>query len=365
MSRTTAAIIGAIGRTLIVTGVLVLAFAGFQLWGTSVLEARAQDALDTEFESAQADYQARLAELTTTTESSPTTAAPSPTTTTPDDVEATTTTAAPILVAPELAAELLPEQGEALGRIVIPSIGVDKGIVEGVRRDDLRAGPGHYPETPLPGQPGNAAIAGHRTTYGSPFGDLDLLVPGDLIEVETLQGTFFYEVEAHTDADGNELGHFIVTPDRVDVLDDMGDNRLTLTACHPKRSAAQRIVVTARLTSPPAPVIESSEPVSSTEPEVADDGIDPEDDPVLGTDDAPNLDEDPVADGEALDSLGWQPEEAPSTAVWAAITALVAVAAWLLGRLWRRWPAYLLATPPFLGALFVCFIHLDRLIPAF
>ena len=77
---------------------------------------------------------------------------------------------------------------------MIPKIGVDKIVVEGVGRNDLRKGPGHYPDTPMPGQPGNAAIAGHRTTYGAPFNRIDELEPGDEILVTTLQGPFTYEV---------------------------------------------------------------------------------------------------------------------------------------------------------------------------
>ena len=72
----------------------------------------------------------------------------------------------------------VPRQGDAVARIRIPKIGVDQYVVEGVDVDDLRKGPGHYPSTPLPGHEGNSAIAGHRTTYGAPFGDLDQLDTG-------------------------------------------------------------------------------------------------------------------------------------------------------------------------------------------
>ena len=82
---------------------------------------------------------------------------------------------------------------------MIPAIGVDKIVVEGVSLADLKKGPGHYPETPLPGQEGNAAIAGHRTTYGAPFNRLDELEPGDEITVTTVQGEFTYEVTETAD----------------------------------------------------------------------------------------------------------------------------------------------------------------------
>src|SRR3546814_2018073 len=73
-----------------------------------------------------------------------------------------------------------------------PICGVDETIIEGVSLADRKHGPGHVPETPLPGQEGNAAIAGHRTTYGAPFNRIDELVPGDEIIVQTIQGEFRY-----------------------------------------------------------------------------------------------------------------------------------------------------------------------------
>jgi sortase A len=265
-------------------------------------------------------------------------------------------------VAPELAAELRPKLGQTMGRITIPSIGVDKYVVHGVRRSDLRQGPGHYPDSPLPGQAGNAAIAGHRTTYGAPFGDLDRLNPGDLIQVETLQGTFTYQVMGHPGEDGSTVGHFIVGPNAVEILDDFGDNRLTLTACHPKYSAAQRIVVTALLVSPPAPVLA---PPPSTEPSAptgdGGDGVD-EGDPA--PQELPDEDLDAPTSSALDESLGWNRDEVPPTLVWAAGTAAVAAAVVLLGRRWRRWPAWILGTPVVLVPLWFAFGHLDRMLPA-
>ena len=142
----------------------------------------------------------------------------------------------PVTTAPPLAA---PPEGQPIGKIEIDKIGLSAFVVEGVGDGDLHNGPGHYPATPLPGQKGNAAIAGHRTTYGAPFANIDELVPGDTIKVTTLQGTFTYAVIPQDDGSG----HLIVNPNQTEVLDDVGDNRLTLTACHPKYSASQRIVV--------------------------------------------------------------------------------------------------------------------------
>ena len=145
-----------------------------------------------------------------------------------------------------------PDAGEAVARLAIPSIDVDEIVVTGVEVEDLRKGPGHYRTTPLPGQPGNAAIAGHRTTYGAPFGRLNELAPGDEIIVETLQGTFVYRVLPGGSAfAGRTPGHRIVAPTALEVLDDHGDNRLTLTSCHPKYSSRQRIIVHAALVGDP------------------------------------------------------------------------------------------------------------------
>jgi len=129
------------------------------------------------------------------------------------------------------------QDGDALGRIRIPEIGVSDVFVEGTDAPDLRRGPGHYPATPLPGQRGTVAIAGHRTTYGAPFHDVDKLRRGDRIELDMPYGRFTYRVERLK----------IVAPTAVDVTDPVGYDRLVLSACHPLYSAAQRIIVFARL----------------------------------------------------------------------------------------------------------------------
>ena len=145
-----------------------------------------------------------------------------------------------------------PDAGEAIARIIIPSIDLDAIVVAGVEVEDLRKGPGHYSTTPLPGQPGNAAIAGHRTTYGAPFGRIAELNAGDAIIVETLQGRFVYRVlPGQPGMAGHALGFRIVAPTALEVLDDVGDNRLTLTSCHPKYSSRKRIIVHAALVGDP------------------------------------------------------------------------------------------------------------------
>jgi sortase A len=127
--------------------------------------------------------------------------------------------------------------GDAIGRVRIPSIGVNTVMVEGTKTADLREGPGHYPTTPLPGLRGTVAVAGHRTTYGAPFRNLDRVHRGDRILVEMPYGRFVYEVERQQ----------IVDPTATWVTRRVNHDRLVLTACHPKYSAAQRIVIFARL----------------------------------------------------------------------------------------------------------------------
>lgn len=340
-------------------GLLILLFTGFQLWGTGLAEARAQSALDAEFEGRLQLFR-QLSH---------------PDGPTPDD-EPPTDAEPPEAPLP-LTVDQIPNFGDAAGRIVIPAIGVNKTIIHGVTRDDLQRGPGHYPTSALPGQPGNAAIAGHRTTHGAPFFDLDQLEPGDEIVLETLQGRFTYLVESHDNGSGNDVGHFIVPPTATHVLNDQGDNRLTLTACHPRYSAAQRIIVTATLSSTPAP---SSPVPARVDPRSDTAGAGTEVGDATGTDD-PVLDQSsqssPVPADETRsvdtvsetgdggdDSLGWRPEYAPPTALWAGITALIAFGAWLIGRRWRTWPVYVLAAGPLVGSLFMCFTHLDKFLPA-
>ena len=129
-----------------------------------------------------------------------------------------------------------PLKGDAIARIEIPGIDVTEYVVEGTDVDSLRKGPGHYPETPLPGEPGTTAIAGHRTTYGAPFRNIDQLGGGDRILIDMPDGRFVYRVEGTKIVDDQDLS----------VLEPVGYRRLMLSACHPLYSAAQRIIVYAR-----------------------------------------------------------------------------------------------------------------------
>jgi sortase A len=123
--------------------------------------------------------------------------------------------------------------GQAVGRIRIPRIGLDAFVVRGTAPDDLKRAPGLLDDAALPGERGTAAVAGHRTTYGAPFRHIDRLRRGDRIAVTMPYGTFRYAVE----------GTRIVDPGDLSVLRSVGHRRLILSACHPLFSAARRIVV--------------------------------------------------------------------------------------------------------------------------
>jgi sortase A len=129
------------------------------------------------------------------------------------------------------------DDGDAIGRISAPAIDLRAVVVQGTATGDLRKGPGHYPDTPLPGLRGTVGVAGHRTTYGAPFRRLDDLDRGEKIVLEMPYGTFTYEVENRR----------IVKPSATWVVKRADHDRLVLTACHPLYSAAERIVVFARL----------------------------------------------------------------------------------------------------------------------
>jgi sortase A len=127
--------------------------------------------------------------------------------------------------------------GDAIGTIQIAKIGVVNEIVQGTDTSSLEKGPGHYPQTALPGLGQTVAIAGHRTTYLAPFRNINTLVPGDKIVVEMPYARFTYVVQYHR----------IVQPTALWVIDNVGYERLVLSACNPLYSAAQRIIVFARL----------------------------------------------------------------------------------------------------------------------
>ena len=290
--------IAAFGRTLVTIGLLILLFVAFQLWGTGLVTARAQDDMRSEFE----DALEQVSDPTT----SPTTR-PAPTTTT---------------------LPAIPASGEWIGTIRIPKIGLDKIFVEGTGRDDLKKGPGHYPATPLPGQVGNAAIAGHRTTYGQPFFDLDQLEPGDQIITTSVVGEYTYEVREK----------LVVAPTDVYVVDNTDDAQLTLTTCNPKFSASERLVIKAELV--PA---RSSPPVAANAF-----GGEPDD-------------AEPAALAEGLDG---DTKPLGPTYGWGAITIAVGALWWWVFRRWRHPLTWLAGVVPFLIVLFGFYTFLERVLPA-
>jgi sortase A len=315
-------ILGAVGRVLIVAGVLILLFVAFQLWGTGLEQSGHQDELGTELAREVVPDNSKAAKA--------------------DPLDAVVSQFAEVdpATAPPMEP---PPAGTAFGVIEIERIGLRQFIVAGVSKEDLKKGPGHYPTTPLPGQPGNSAIAGHRTTYGAPFNRIDELRPGDPIYVSTSQGRFRYEVIPPPEGVGIErgAGWFSVRPTQTEVIAPTDDNRLTLTACHPKRSAKQRIIVVARLANEPA-----AAPVESPTPET------------------PKLDTRPVVDIEETFS-GDPAAKWPALGLGAAAGAVWLGAWWIGRRFGRKWLVYGLATPGFLVVLWFCFVYTDRWLPSF
>jgi len=130
------------------------------------------------------------------------------------------------------------QEGHAIGRIKIDRIGLNIVVVQGTDTASLEKGPGHYRNTPIPGQPGTVAIAGHRTTYLAPFRHIDEIQDGDDIRIEMPYAAFTYSVEKHE----------VVDPGDVGIIKPVGYPRLVLTACHPPYSAAHRYAIFAKLT---------------------------------------------------------------------------------------------------------------------
>jgi sortase A len=282
-----------IGAVLTGAGVLILIFVAYQLWGTGFYTARQQGDLKAEFRTRAG--------------------------TKPPTSGSTSTTNTTVALPPT-------PRGEPVAIIRIPKIGAEHAVVEGVTLADLRKGPGHYPGTPLPGEAGNAAVAGHRTTYGAPFNRLDELAPGDPIEITTVRGSYTYKVSESK----------VVLPSQVEVLAPTPDARLTLTTCNPKYSAKQRLVVVAALApgQPPPP------PPAPARPDGKVDG-------------------DKLADA----GLGGPGDRIP-TAAWAVATAVVGFLWWFAVRRRRRWTTYAAGVLPFLSVLLTFYSHVERLLPA-
>ena len=215
------------GELLVTAGLIMLLFVVYELYVTDLINGRTQDHLAQRIH----DQWNAAAPVAPSAPSSP---------------------AAP-LVAPPV--------GQPLAVLHIPRLGAgySRVVLEGTSEDQLAEGPGHYVGTALPGQPGNLALAGHRVGKGSPFLDADQLRPGDPIVVETADSWFVYRVLGDpatgnytTDASGIP-GQEIVRPSDVSVIAPTPGGAaataayLTLTTCHPKYSARQRLIVHAVL----------------------------------------------------------------------------------------------------------------------
>jgi sortase A len=388
--------IGGLGRLLISVGVLMFAFVGYQLYGTGIQTAQAQNRLENEFDQLLAVAAAPVTTAppdstvddTAVAASDPeTTPAPS----TPTTSETPSTPAPPSTVP---AARLTPPPaGDPLARLTIESIDLDKIVIEGVSPADLEDGPGHFPETPLPGQYGNAAIAGHRTTHGQPFNRIDELQVGDTIVVETVVGRYTYVVTGQIIVSPNDYQLVIPTIDPTVAT-------LTLTSCHPKFSAKQRIVVTALLDPdrsdvvtapyvPPAggvgapaiipgddePASTSTAPVSATSTPpttLAAGGVDPDpsdpSDPsgvVADQSDLAFTDAD-ASESQDLFENRWfsDPAAFPQVALWGVLLTAVAIGATAISRrAGRNWVGALVGVIPFVVVLYFWFENVNRLLP--
>jgi sortase A len=288
--------------------VVVLLFLAFQLWGTGLLEAHSQSVLRQHLAQELPRVARNLQPHTPSAGDRGVSDRPAP-------------------------ATAAPAEGQPVGFLQIPAIGLGQVIVEGVATGDLRMGPGHYAGTPLPGQPGNAAIAGHRTTYAHPFYNLNELVPGDRILIVTPQGIFLYRVRFVT----------AVAPTDTSVLAPTNRALLTLTTCNPRYSASQRLVLRAVLTRSllfgpsgahraPTPRRPRSGAAVAAATDLAGD----------------------TAGGSAAPAIGW-----------GLLLVAAGLAMWALARRTRRrWPVYLVGGVAVAILLFAFFYAVSPLLPA-
>ena len=357
-----------IGQTMILLGFLTLLFVVYQLWGTGLLTERYQQGLENDFEELVEQVEEVADE--------------------PEEVVSDSE------VKPDLGEFLWRSEGEAMAQLTIPVLNLSKTVVSGVGVEALRKGPGHYSYTPLPGMPGNSAIAGHRTTWGAPFGDINKLEPGDEILIQTVQGSFTYRVVEQMGG----RGHFIISPYRLDVLDQNFDtypNRLTLISCHPKLTARQRIIVVAELVGEPADYypppkramfslnlsfgIEGGDTSTPIDPSGTSDEqtpttqAPPQDDPSPVEANPPSSETissqgndlgestEVTSFGEGLE--GDKDAIAPTVA-WGIAVFMIIITTLLVANRWRKWPAYFIGFFPFIAAVAVWFFNLEKALPS-
>jgi sortase A len=297
-------------------GLIMLLFVAWQLWGTGLSEHHAQSAFASQF----------VRQTSAARSHSPAVTSPRL-----------------ISTAPQAA----PSVGTLVARLQVPAISLSQYVVEGTTESDLGEGPGHYVGTALPGYTGNVAIAGHRTTYGAPFNRLGQVVPGDLIYLTTMSGERFTYRVVHPPV--------AVAPSDVAVLDDFGDDRVTLTTCNPEFSASQRLVVVgiyvapkvAPTTSTPAVALNATAsptttPAASSTPKVAGSTRG-----VATT---------------ALTPVGWNFAKLPKALLFAAVLVGLGLA---YNRIFRRfgWAAWIVLAPAWIYVLVLFFGAIDAVSP--
>jgi sortase A len=343
-------VVAGIGKTFITLGLLMFAFVGYQLWGTGIQTAQAQDRLQDEFREKLAATTSTIAGDTTTT--------------VPGESTTTSTTTAPTTIPSAPPSDPVPS-GEAIAILRIPRIGIDWQVVEGVATTDLKDGPGHFRETVMPGQLGNSAIAGHRTTYGEPFRNLDQLQPGDLIEVITLVGTYNYAVTESLIVRPSEYAAVVPTVDPTVAT-------LVLVTCDPAYTARNRLVVRAALvpesssqvyappptTQPPAPpetLPASPDTVAPTETTIAGGDIT-----------SPTASSESTFSDDDVFSDGWFSDTAaiPHVLGWGVLLFAIGVGAYFAGRAANRvYVCFLVGVVPFVIVLYFWFENVNRLLP--
>jgi sortase A len=276
-------------------GLIILLFVVWQLWGTAITQHHSQNQLAKQF-------QAKIAQST-----------PAP--------------AARFTLVPANVNIADPPEGSVMAELQIPKINLNQYVVSGTNEGDLSKGPGHYVGTAMPGQAGNVAIAGHRTTHGAPFNRLAELAVGDPIYLTTLSHqTLTYIVSATP---------VPVSPTDVSVLNNFGDNRITLTTCNPEFSARQRLIVVAAYVPPgaarPAPVKhDAGKPYKLT----------------------------------AVVSSGWNMSELPLVLAAVGLLTILGVFSRKLSKVYGRVGRWLVLVPIWTALLLVLFEGLTNFLPA-
>ena len=332
--------VGGVGRVLVAVGLLLLAFVAYQLWGTSIQTRQAQNRLE------QAVRGDGLVVPVRGDDNSADDGAR------PDDLRRRDHHDHDGATGHAAGAPL----GDPVARLEAPSIGLDWIVVSGVGVDELKKGPGHYPDTPLPGQGGNVGIAGHRTTYGAPFFRVDELAPGDdVILTSTTGDRFVYKVTEQ----------FIVAPSQYEVLAPSDEPILTLTSCHPRYSASKRIIVRAALDpAQSAPLLDAAPTTTTTVAPTTTQ-------PAPGSTVAPTVPE-TTAPRQAAEiggpelERGWfdDPDAWPQVALWGLGLTGIALLAWAVSRrTGHNWIGALAGIVPFVVCLYFFFENVNRLLP--